>query len=92
MANKGSYLLQWKAIQWMKNNGCRYYNLNGINPDKNPGNYHFKAGLSGKSGKDVHYLGRFDCYSGAISATLARAADLTLPRMKSIVKKLAVSR
>lgn len=45
MKNKGSYLLQWKAIQWMKNNGCRYYNLNGINPLTNPGTYHFKAGI-----------------------------------------------
>lgn len=92
MANKGSYLLQWKAIQWMKNNGCRYYNLNGINPLTNPGNYHFKAGVSGKSGKDVHYLGRFDCYSGGITAALARTADLALPRMKKILKKLTISR
>jgi hypothetical protein len=85
MKNKGSYLLQWKAIQWMKNNGCLYYNLNGINPIINPGSYHFKAGVSGKSGKDVHYLGRFDCYSGAISAALAHIADLVLPFMKNIV-------
>ncbi len=86
MANKGSYLLQWKAIQWMKQTGCRYYNLNGINPAVNPGNYHFKSGLAGKNGKDVHYLGRFDCYSGAFSATLARTADAIFPRIKSILK------
>jgi lipid II:glycine glycyltransferase (peptidoglycan interpeptide bridge formation enzyme) len=92
MANKGSYLLQWKAIQWMKDSGCRYYNLNGINPLTNPGNYHFKAGLSGKNGKDVNYLGRFDCYSGAISATLARTADAAMPRMKKIMNKLASSK
>jgi len=85
MKNKGSYLLQWKAIQWMKNNGCRYYNLNGINPQKNPGSYHFKAGISGKSGKDVHYLGRFDCYSGAINAVLAHTAHLVFPFMKKII-------
>ena len=92
MANKGSYLLQWKAIQWMKNNGCRGYNLNGINPLKNPGSYHFKAGLSGKNGRDVYYLGRFDCYSGGITAKLARTADLLLPLMKKILNKLAISR
>ena len=34
MKNNGSYLLQLKAIQWMKNKGCRYYNLNGINPQQ----------------------------------------------------------
>lgn len=92
MENKGSYLLQWKAIQWMKNNGCRYYNLNGINPVKNPGSYHFKAGLSGKNGQDVYYLGRFDCYSGEITAKLARTADLLLPFMKKILKKLSIPR
>jgi lipid II:glycine glycyltransferase (peptidoglycan interpeptide bridge formation enzyme) len=85
MANKGSYLIQWKAIQWMKNSGCQYYNLNGINPILNPGTYHFKSGISGKSGKDVYYLGRFDCYSSKINASLADAADLLLPRMKKII-------
>ncbi len=88
MANKGSYLLQWKAIQWLKESGCRYYNLNGINPETNPGNYHFKSGLSGKNGKDVHYLGRYDCYAGAINATLARTADSLLPLVKKIFKKM----
>ena len=82
MKNNSSYLLQWKAIQWMKNNACRYYNLNGINPLTNPGSYQFKTGISGKSGKDVHYLGRFDCYSGAITALLARGGDLVFPFIK----------
>jgi hypothetical protein len=85
MANKGSYLLQWKAIQWMRNSGCKSYNLNGINPLKNPGSYHFKAGLSGKSGKDVYYLGVFDCYSGAINATLARIAESVYPFTKKVI-------
>ena len=88
MANKGSYLLQWKAIQWLKDSGCRYYNLNGINPETNPGNYHFKSGLSGKNGKDVHYLGRYDCCAGAINAALARTADSLLPLVKKIFKKM----
>lgn len=85
MKNNGSYLLQWKAIQWMKNKGCRYYNLNGINSLTNPGSYRFKSRLSGKSGKDVYYLGRFDCYSRAISAALAQTADLVFPFMKKVV-------
>ena len=76
MRNKGSYLLQWKAIEWLKMRECTAYNLNGINPQKNPGSYHFKAGLAGKSGKDVFYLGRFDCYPGHSSAALVRAYSL----------------
>ena len=92
MTNKASYLLQWKAIQWMKENGCLSYNLNGINPVKNPGSYHFKAGLSGKNGKDVYYLGRFDCYPGRTTAWLARAADVLLPLLKKITGKIATAR
>lgn len=61
------------------------YNLNGINPAANPGSYHFKKGIAGKSGKDVHYLGRFDCYSGKISAALAHTADLAFPFMKKVI-------
>jgi hypothetical protein len=85
MENKGSYLVQWKAIQWMKNCGCRYYNLNGINPATNPGTYHFKAGLSGKKGKDVNYLGRFDCYPSSLNAALVHTAGLAFPIMKKII-------
>lgn len=85
MENKGSYLVQWKAIQWMKNSGCLYYNLNGINPLRNPGTYHFKAGLSGKNGNDVYYLGRFDCYSGEMDAALARTAEWVFPFMKKVI-------
>jgi len=50
---KGSYLLQWAAIQWLKENGVRYYDLGGIDPEGNPGVYHFKRGLSGA---DVYQL------------------------------------
>ncbi len=85
MANKGSYLLQWKAIQWMKNSGCRCYNLNGINPAKNPGSYHFKAGAAGKNGKDVSYLGRFDCFSSPLAAQLARIGDQVFPKVRKLV-------
>lgn len=88
MTNKASYQLQWKAIEWMKQNGCRYYNLNGINPLKNPGSYHFKAGLSGKNGEDVCYLGRFDCYANAIAGRLASTADSLVALKKRAQAKL----
>lgn len=69
MGSNGSYLIQWSVIQWLKSRGCRSYNLNGINPESNPGTYHFKAGVAGRSGRDVHYLGRFDSYQGSLRAT-----------------------
>ena len=92
MKNKGSYLLQWRAIKWMKENGCKYYNLNGINPLINPGTYHFKAGLSGKNGRDVFYLGRFDCYSSAKCAAMAYTGDLIIPFIRKIKSIASFSR
>ena len=60
MKNKASYLVQWKVIEWLKNSGCTKYDLHGINPEKNPGNYVFKSGLCGNNGKDVYFLGVFE--------------------------------
>ena len=30
--SKGAYLLQWTLIQWLKENGIRWYDLGGIDP------------------------------------------------------------
>jgi hypothetical protein len=38
--SKGAYLLQWSMIKWLKENGFKYYDLGGIDPDRNPGVYH----------------------------------------------------
>jgi lipid II:glycine glycyltransferase (peptidoglycan interpeptide bridge formation enzyme) len=92
MENKSSYFVQWKAIERMKNCGCLTYNLNGINPALNPGTYHFKVGLSGKKGKDLYYVGRFDCYPGALEARLVRTADLALPFIKRALSALRMYR
>jgi lipid II:glycine glycyltransferase (peptidoglycan interpeptide bridge formation enzyme) len=45
MESAGSYLVQWRILEWAKERNCLYYNLNGINPDKNPSTYRFKAGV-----------------------------------------------
>ena len=45
--SKGGYLLQWTLIKWLKEKGFRWYDLGGINPQRSPGVYHFKRGLSG---------------------------------------------
>jgi hypothetical protein len=47
MQSKGAYLLQWTVVKWLKEKGLLYYNLGGINPETNPGVYHFKKGFSG---------------------------------------------
>lgn len=69
MGNKGfkvngAYLLHWKMIQWLKNNGFRYYDLGAFNPQINPNVYHFKKGLAGKKGGEEIFLGKYvGCFS-----------------------------
>jgi lipid II:glycine glycyltransferase (peptidoglycan interpeptide bridge formation enzyme) len=67
METKASYLLQWHVIKWLKEAGIHIYNLHGINPEKNPGTYHFKSGLCGKNGTDVSFIGRFDASQNQLS-------------------------
>lgn len=77
MATKAAYLLQWRAIEWLKAGGARYYNLHGINPLTNPGTYHFKAGLCGRQGRDLHYLGSYQAASTQAMQLVIQAASST---------------
>lgn len=57
----GSYLLQWELLRWMKEQGAKAYDLGGIDPEKNPGGFRFKAGLGGR---DVRFPGQYEsCWS-----------------------------
>jgi len=47
LKRKAAYLLQWSVIQTAKKRSCRWYDLGGIDPEKNPGVYHFKRGMGG---------------------------------------------
>lgn len=44
---RGAYLLHWRAIQWLKNQGYRWYDLRGYNPKLFPGVSRFKDGFNG---------------------------------------------
>jgi lipid II:glycine glycyltransferase (peptidoglycan interpeptide bridge formation enzyme) len=69
--SKGAYLLQWTMIQWLKENGHRYYDLGGINPEGNAGVYSFKKGLSGT---DVSQLSPLVACENVVSSTVVRAS------------------
>lgn len=56
---KGSYLLQWRLLQRLKELGCKWYDLGGINAAANPGVYHFKTGLGGR---ELFQIGAYDLY------------------------------
>jgi Acetyltransferase (GNAT) domain len=74
------YLLQWDEILWAKRTGHKSYDLNGINPTKNPTVYHFKSGLGGD---EVIFLGLFDGYPDRKTERIVRVSD----RIVSVAKK-----
>jgi len=59
LSTNASNLLFWKMVEDMKNQGCQYCDLGGIDPILNPGGYKFKLGLAGKSGKEEVHVGQF---------------------------------
>lgn len=44
---KAAYLLQWNAIRMAHERGLAWYDLGGVDPNENPGVFHFKEGMSG---------------------------------------------
>jgi hypothetical protein len=76
LQSKGGYLLQWSLITWLKENGYRWYDLGGIDPERNPGVYHFKSGLSGV---DASHMAPVAVSNGAVSSAIVRTG-ITLHR------------
>jgi lipid II:glycine glycyltransferase (peptidoglycan interpeptide bridge formation enzyme) len=72
MKAKGSYLLQWRMMQWLRQCGCRWYDLGGINPERNPGVYHFKSGFGGQ---EVSQCGCLEVSGSPLSLSCVRAAE-----------------
>jgi lipid II:glycine glycyltransferase (peptidoglycan interpeptide bridge formation enzyme) len=68
--SKGSYLLQWTLIRWLKDCGVRCYDLGGIDPIGNPGGYSFKNGFSGA---DVTQMSPMVACTSAVSSAVVRA-------------------
>jgi lipid II:glycine glycyltransferase (peptidoglycan interpeptide bridge formation enzyme) len=68
--SKGAYILQWTLIKWLKENGIRWYDLGGIDPEGNSGVYHFKRGLSGT---DVCQINPLVTCDSAVSSAIVRA-------------------
>jgi len=86
LQNKASYLLQWNMINWLKKQKFRWYDLGGFDPINYPGSSHFKAGLAGKNGKDVYFIGQFYAYSNVISYFLVKNGDFIRSFLRNIIK------
>lgn len=68
--SKGSYLLQWTLIGWLKERGIRWYDLGGTDPARNPGVYSFKNGVSGE---DVTQMNPLVACTSVVSSAIVRA-------------------
>jgi lipid II:glycine glycyltransferase (peptidoglycan interpeptide bridge formation enzyme) len=68
---RGTYLLQWTLIKWLRENGVKWYDLGGIDPGRNPGVYHFKKGLSGS---DVTHMNPMIACDSAMSSVIVKAS------------------
>ncbi|MBZ5499103.1 MAG: GNAT family N-acetyltransferase [Acidobacteriia bacterium] len=88
---KAAYFLQWQAMLWLKDRGACWYDLGGIDPQANPGGYHFKSGLRGS---EVAQLPPYTCNGSWLSRAAAsfinqhrRALNVlrSVPRSAAIV-------
>jgi hypothetical protein len=89
MNSNGSYLIQWKYLEWLKENNLAFYDLNGINPETNPGTYKFKEGLCGKNGKDVFFLGQWETCDNAFSRVVVHCGEKLAAKVKQSRKNRA---
>jgi lipid II:glycine glycyltransferase (peptidoglycan interpeptide bridge formation enzyme) len=85
LKTKGAYLLQWRMIEWLKAQGARGYDLGGINPETNPGVYHFKAGLAGR---DVLYVPPLVSCDSRASELFVGAAEHARRRLRGAIRRL----
>jgi len=72
MKMKGAYLLQWRLIEMMKESGCKWYDLGGIDPDENPGVYHFKSGISRR---EARHIGQYEISKNTYSRLIVQFAE-----------------
>jgi hypothetical protein len=69
LKSNGSYLLHWLILDRIKQDGVVVHDLNGINPEANPGTYKFKSDLAGGYGREVTFM----AYSEASRGSFGRS-------------------
>lgn len=74
---RGAYFLQWHVMDWLKRQGCGFYDLGGVSKEANPGGHRFKAGLAGKNGRELRFVGSYEmAASPLLPAALQALLDL----------------
>jgi lipid II:glycine glycyltransferase (peptidoglycan interpeptide bridge formation enzyme) len=72
MKLQASYLIKWKIIEWLKENGFKYYDLRGGIDGDMPGVKSFKSGLTGD---EIFFLGSFESYNNKMNYYLVRTGE-----------------
>jgi lipid II:glycine glycyltransferase (peptidoglycan interpeptide bridge formation enzyme) len=67
-----AYLLHWRAIETAVERGRRWYDLGGVDPERNAGVFHFKQGFGGD---DVVAAGPLEFRPGGAGARLVLAME-----------------
>jgi hypothetical protein len=89
LSSKGAYLLQWTLISWLREKGVRWYDLGGIDPEGNPGVYHFKRGLSGV---DVCQMNPLAASGSAVSSGIVKAGLAVQRALHGPLSSLSLAR
>jgi hypothetical protein len=71
---RASFALQWRVLDALKADGCRHYDLGGIDRAANPGGHLFKSGLSGRNGREARFLGAMEQSARPVLPLLLAAA------------------
>jgi hypothetical protein len=79
-----SYLLWQRYIEYLKEKGCRWFDLGGIDPEKNPGGYIYKKGLRGI---ECNYIGDFQVCYNPISRFVVSAGEMLKNSFRSLKLK-----
>lgn len=86
--NGASYIVNWWILNWLKENGLKWYDLGGAG---DPKVNEYKRGLAGKYGRAEQFVGKFDVSGNPatlLAFTLADRARQIGARIKERVKSV----
>jgi hypothetical protein len=83
LSNRVSYRIQWDGVCYAHEQGCRWYDLGGIDPEGNPGVYSFKKGMGGE---DVTVPGPFEYYPDGFRRLLVSSCEKAYKILRSLRK------
>jgi lipid II:glycine glycyltransferase (peptidoglycan interpeptide bridge formation enzyme) len=75
----GSYLLRWELLKRLKERDCQFLDQGGVDPERNPGGYMFKAGMGGE---EQFHIGAFDTYTNSVTKNAFKIGEKIYKGMK----------